>query len=98
MNRLVRAVFPLFLTTTLLAADTWPAKSQLDAIYPQIESLYLDLHRNPELSLHEVKTAAKMADQLRKLGFDVTTGVGGTGVVGVLKNGDGPTVMIRAEL
>jgi hippurate hydrolase len=60
--------------------------------------LYEDLHRNPELSLHEEKTAAKIADQLRMLGYDVTTGVGGTGVVGIVKNGAGPTVMIRAEL
>lgn len=84
----------------LWGADVWraPSKEQIDGVYPQVESLYEDLHRNPELSLHEEKTAAKMADQLRKLGFDVTTGVGGTGVVGVLKNGAGPTVMIRAEL
>jgi hippurate hydrolase len=84
----------------LYAADAWraPSQSQIDGIYPQVESLYLDLHRNPELSLHEEKTAAKMAENLRRLGFDVTTGVGGTGVVGVLKNGTGPTVMVRAEL
>ena len=63
-----------------------------------METLYLDLHRNPELSSHEEKTAAKIADQLRRLGYEVTTGFGGTGVVGVLKNGSGPTVMIRAEL
>ena len=50
-----------------------------------MEALYLDLHRNPELSSHEEKTAAKIADQLRKLGYEVTTGFGGTGVVGVLK-------------
>jgi amidohydrolase len=83
-----------------LAADSWtaPSKSQIDAVYPHLESLYLDLHRNPELSLHEEKTAAKMAEELRRLGYDVTTGVGGTGVVGILKNGAGPTVMIRAEL
>lgn len=84
----------------LYAADAWraPSQSQIDGIYPQVESLYLDLHRNPELSLHEEKTAAKMAENLRRLGFDVTTGVGGTGVVGVLRNGTGPTVMVRAEL
>jgi hippurate hydrolase len=97
MKRFV-SIALLFASTSLLASDTWPAKAQIDPIYPQIESLYEDLHRNPELSLHEVKTAEKMADNLRKLGFDVTTGVGGTGVVGVLKNGPGPTVMIRAEL
>ena len=83
-----------------VAPDAWrvPSKEQLDAIYPKAEFLYLDLHRNPELSLHEEQTAAKIADQLRRLAFDVTTGIGGTGVVGVLRNGAGPTVMIRAEL
>ena len=91
---LLVAAVPLF------AADAWqaPSQSQVDAIYPQIESLYENLHRHPELSHHEVRTAATIAGQLRSLGFDVSTGVGGTGVVGVLKNGPGPTVMIRAEL
>jgi amidohydrolase len=90
----------LFLSTIVFAADPWraPSQQQIDAIYPQMQALYEDLHRNPELSLHEEKTAARIADQLRKLGYEVTTGVGGTGVVGVLKNGAGPTVMIRAEL
>ncbi len=81
------------------AAEPWRAPStQIDSVYPQVEALYLDLHRNPELSYHEEKTAAKIADQLRKLGYDVTTGFGGTGVVGVFKNGSGPVVMLRAEL
>jgi hippurate hydrolase len=81
------------------AAEPWSASSsQIDAIYPQVETLYQDLHRNPELSYHEQKTAAKIADQLRKLGYDVTTDFGGTGVVGVFKNGSGPVVMLRAEL
>lgn len=90
----------LCLPTLLFAADPWraPSPQQIDAIYPQMRVLYEDLHRNPELSLHEEKTAAKIADQLRTLGYDVTTGVGKTGVVGVLKNGPGPVVMIRAEL
>ncbi|HET7441844.1 MAG TPA: amidohydrolase [Terriglobales bacterium] len=94
------AVALMCTTLPLWGADAWraPSKEQIDSVYPQVETLYEDLHRNPELSLHEEKTAAKMADQLRKLGFDVTTGVGGTGVVGVLKNGAGPAVMIRAEL
>lgn len=84
----------------LYAADQAgdPSKAEIDAVYPSMETLYLDLHRNPELSSHEEKTAAKIADRLRQLGYEVTTGFGGTGVVGVLKNGKGPTVMIRAEL
>ena len=72
--------------------------AQVDAIYPDTEAIYIDLHKTPELSLHEEKTAAKMADGLRRLGFEVSTGVGGTGVVGILRNGAGPTVMIRTDL
>src|ERR1700687_2597958 len=82
----------------LLAAGTPSGLEGLDALYPQLDALYLDLHKNPELSGKEEKTAAKMADQLRKLGYEVTTGVGGTGVVGVLKTGKGPTVLVRTEL
>jgi hippurate hydrolase len=70
----------------------------LDAVYPELDALYLDLHKNPELSGREEKTAAKLADRLRRLGYEVTTGVGGTGVVGVLRNGSGPTVLLRTEL
>ena len=61
-------------------------------------ALFDDFHRNPELSGLEVRTAGIMAAQLTALGYDVTTGVGGTGVVAVLRNGDGPTVMIRADM
>ncbi|MFI9389064.1 amidohydrolase [Kutzneria sp. NPDC052558] len=60
--------------------------------------LYQDLHRNPELSLQEVRTARVLAEELRPLGYEVTTGVGGHGVVGVLRNGDGPVVMLRADM
>ncbi len=61
-------------------------------------TLYEDLHRNPELSFQETRTAGIVADRLRDLGYDVTTGVGRTGVVGVLANGDGPVVMLRADM
>ena len=101
MKRLLLLVV-FFLTSCSIpswSAEPWQVPSgQIDAVYPQVEALYLDLHRNPELSYHEEKTAAKIADQLRKLGYDVTPGVGGTGVVGVFKNGPGPVVMLRAEL
>ncbi|MFQ3199108.1 MAG: amidohydrolase, partial [Paraglaciecola sp.] len=60
--------------------------------------LYKDLHAHPELSGFEVKTAAKLAKKAHQLGFNVTENVGGTGVVAVLKNGDGPVVMIRADM
>ncbi len=70
----------------------------LDQIYPQLDALYIDLHKNPELSMKEQRTSARMAEELRKLGYEVTAGVGGTGVVGVLRNGKGPTVLLRTEL
>src|SRR5215471_13109943 len=80
------------------AAEQSAALAPLDAIYPDLEVLYLDLHRHPELSRHEEKTAARMAARLRALGFEVTEKVGGLGVVGVLRNGGAPTVLLRTEL
>jgi hippurate hydrolase len=65
---------------------------------PSLMTLYRDLHANPEVSLAEVKTAAKLAAEARKAGYTVTEQVGGTGVVAVMKNGDGPVVMIRADM
>src|SRR5258708_4933795 len=82
----------------LAAGESPPVSATLNQLYPELDALYLDLHQTPELSWHEEKTAAKMAEQLRKLGFEVTSGVGRNGVVGVLKNGAGPTVMLRTEL
>jgi len=85
----------------LAGSGAWAADAvteEVAAVYPLAETLYLDLHRNPELSSHETQTAAKLAAGLRELGYEVTTGVGGTGVVGVLKNGAGPVVMLRTEL
>ncbi|WP_075792764.1 amidohydrolase [Massilia putida] len=80
------------------AALPAPFVEQLNANYPAIETLYQDLHRNPELGFNEHQTAAKLAERAKALGFDVTTGVGGTGVVAILRNGPGPTVMLRTEL
>jgi hippurate hydrolase len=74
------------------------ALAHLSSILPDLEALYTDVHAHPELSLQEERTASLAADRLRAAGFDVTTGVGGTGVVGVLRNGDGPTVMLRADM
>jgi amidohydrolase len=79
-------------------AWTTPTSAEVDAVYPDIETLYIDLHRNPELAFQEVQTAAKLAARVRALGYEVTTGVGRTGIVAVMKNGPGPTVMLRTEL
>jgi amidohydrolase len=70
----------------------------LKEITGALEDLYRDLHSHPELSDQEHRTAAKAAAHLHAAGYEVTTGVGGTGVVGVLRNGDGPTVMLRADM
>ena len=71
---------------------------QINQDYAHLETLYQHLHAHPELSFHEEKTAARMAEELRPLGFAVTTKVGKHGVVGVLRNGDGPTILVRTDL
>ena len=86
----------MLLLTVLIAAS--PALQPLDAIYPDLDAFYRDLHQTPELSSHEEKTAAKLAERIRKAGYEVHTGVGGTGVVAILRNGAGPTVLVRTEL
>jgi amidohydrolase len=72
--------------------------SGLGEITSALEDLYRDIHAHPELSMQERRTAGLAADGLRAAGYDVTEGVGGTGVVGLLANGDGPTVMLRADM
>jgi hippurate hydrolase len=70
----------------------------LDGLLPDLESLYKDVHAHPELSMEEKRTSALAAERLRAAGYEVTTGVGKTGVVGLLRNGDGPMVMLRADM
>jgi amidohydrolase len=82
--------------STPSAAD--PVHDATQAALPQLMAFYRDFHSNPELSLHEVKTAAKLAEEARKAGFKVTENVGGTGVVAILENGPGPVVLIRADM
>ena len=96
-----------FLCTVLLLCISLPSAGQdlndlirMEATtsVPAAEQMYRGLHQNPELSLQEFKTAEKMALALQKLGFEVTGGVGGNGVVGVFRNGTGPVVMIRTDM
>ena len=95
-------VLALLGAATLAAPPPGPATAEvlaaLPALYAELETLYIDLHRTPELSYHEERTAAKLAERLRGLGFEVTTGIGGHGLVGLLRNGEGPTVMVRTDL
>src|SRR6185437_4422441 len=73
-------------------------KQRLAADYDRLATLYKHLHANPELSLREARTAARLARELKEVGFEVTENVGGHGVVAVLKNGDGPTVLVRTDM
>ena len=82
--------------TQALSSD--PALRNLDGLLPDLETLYKDVHSHPELSMQETRTAGLAADRLRAAGYEVTTGVGKTGVVGLLRNGEGPTVMLRADM
>ncbi|HWE36543.1 MAG TPA: amidohydrolase [Isosphaeraceae bacterium] len=91
---------PLAIATILLALaaptrgeDDWMARHEDEFL-----GLYRHLHSHPELSYKEVETASRLAEELRKAGAEVTTGVGKLGVVGVLKNGEGPTVLVRSDL
>ncbi len=70
----------------------------LDEIFPLVEGFYVDLHKNPELSHAEHRTASGVAEWLTRTGYEVHKGIGGTGVVGILRNGPGPTVMLRADM
>src|SRR5579864_5029084 len=72
--------------------------AKLQALVPDLESVYKDIHSHPELSMQENRTASIAAKRLQSVGYEVTTGVGKTGVVGVLRNGEGPVVMLRADM
>lgn len=88
----------------LLAATAQPApaadglNAAVRSDMPSLLTLYRDLHQHPELSMQETRTAARMAEEMRRAGFQVTTGVGRTGVVAVLRNGAGPVVLLRADM
>ncbi|HXT02602.1 MAG TPA: M20 family metallopeptidase [Casimicrobiaceae bacterium] len=72
--------------------------ANVNELLPDLEALYKDIHAHPELSMQETRTAGIAADRLEKAGYQVTRGVGKTGVVGLLRNGEGPTVMLRADM
>jgi len=86
----------------MMSADTQNTSrkvlADLNALLPDLESVYKDFHSHPELSMHEERTARIAADRLRAAGYEVATGVGKTGVVGLLRNGGGPTIMLRADM
>jgi amidohydrolase len=106
------ALKPLLMSVAVcLVATLAPARAELDvaklkasietsveADYPKLDALYKDLHAHPEVAFQELKTAAKLAAEMRTLGFEVTEKVGKTGLVAIYKNGEGPTILVRTEL
>lgn len=93
---------PLFLATVMIATPALAAPTYAPAVKADYDkhlgALFVDFHRNPELSYVETRTAGIIAKELRAAGATVTEKVGGTGVVGIMKNGDGPTVLVRADM
>jgi amidohydrolase len=108
MNGLTKA---LLISSAFCLAAMSPVSAELDvaklktsieasveADYPKLEALYKDIHAHPEVAFQEVKTAAKLAAEMRALGFEVTEKVGKTGLVAIYKNGEGPIILVRTEL
>lgn len=94
-------LFWLALISWSLGPNAWAQSlaEEVDAVYDaKLKDLFLYFHQNPELSTMEHKTAARLADELEALGYTVHRGVGGTGIVALLENGDGPLVMFRADM
>ena len=93
------AAFPLQVHAELDVVKLKTAiETSVESDYPKLDALYKDIHAHPEIAFQEVKTAAKLAAEMRAIGFEVTEGVGKTGVVAIYRNGDGPTIMVRTEL
>jgi hippurate hydrolase len=98
MNRALLAAIPLLIAASPALAQSPSIRETIQSDMPGLLAVYRDLHANPELSFQEVRSAGIMAEAARKAGFTVTEKVGGTGVVAVLRNGPGPTVLIRADM
>ena len=102
MMKITRFVATVFIGVFSLAAVprglAQTKSAEVEAVYPAAYALYLDIHEHPELSTEEIQTAAKMASHLRELGYQVTEHVGGHGIVALMRNGAGPTIMLRTEL
>ena len=107
----MRFAKPLLAAVAVGGMVALPARAEIDAAklkqsieasfesdYPKLDALYKDIHAHPELAFQEEKTAAKLAAEMRAIGFEVTEKVGRTGLVALYRNGDGPTVMVRTEL
>src|ERR1700761_7454276 len=108
---MTRFAKPLLVSVAFCSLLSFPAHAELDVAklkqsietsfesdYPKLDALYKDIHAHPEIAFEEEKTAAKLAAEMRALGFEVTEQVGITGLVAIYRNGAGPTIMVRPEL
>src|SRR3954471_12365052 len=96
--KLLTALLLAGATTAPFPAAAQDLRSAIQADMPELMNLYRDLHAHPELSMQETRSAARMAEEARRVGFTVTAGVGRTGVVAVLQNGPGPVLLLRADM
>jgi len=97
LSTLICAISATLTASTIAETNDSSLDKAVDLAMPKLEALYLQLHQAPELSLHEKQTEKLIAAQLKTLGFNITENIGGYGVVGLFKNGNGPTVMIRTD-
>ena len=91
-------LLPIIALLAAGAAHAQDAGAIINGIYPQLDAIYKDLHAHPEIAFQEERTAARLAAEMRKIGFEVTEKVGKTGVVALYKNGPGPLVLVRTEM
>lgn len=96
--RSTKYFFALLVFVMQPSAFASPLEDAIASDYPYLEGLFKHLHANPELSLQEFKTSDRMAEEMSALGFEVTRNIGKTGLVGLMRNGKGPTLMIRADM
>lgn len=93
-----------FITIIVIQTQNFAQRSQddiqalIDFEYPSLKELYYYFHAHPELSLYEQNTSARLAEELSKIGFEVSSNIGGFGIVGIIKNGNGPTVLVRTDM
>jgi amidohydrolase len=89
---------PLALAAPSLPVAQTKVDAEVQSLIPGLETLYQEIHAHPEIAFHETRSAALLTHQMRRLGFTVTEGVGGTGLVAIYENGPGPTILVRTEL
>ena len=97
MIRKIIFIIPLILIFSFISKNN-KFENYIEEEIPYLKDLYIDIHKNPEISLMEKETSIKLANELRKVGFEVEENFGGYGIVGILKNGDGPTILYRTDM